>query len=640
MVVTERRNKSHYSPNCVWWQDFIKELPRVGTFRSFPTTCEARPVSLAENGFVYIGQGDDDTVVCVFCWTEFRKWTKEDDISTTHSSACPTCPLFTGIKCENKPIHGGTREKLLQSGKQFFDRHIESIDSSRGGKTDVELLKESSQQGLHLNVSPSISGDCLQYFDSMKSGESMLGAVTKTDRPDKTKGEEPSKAEEPRQLCITSQNDIPEKIENKLIKGCAALKPHHKLNYGPAANERCALNHKSHPEIKGNIDWMEREFRIELRKILNGCCSDRSWENKFDKKLKYSENDAGNEIALSAEFSKNGSFPKVMTQIEVHYLLEFVPPKVVEGILWECLYIEQFRLVTFCKYPITGAQSALVLAANGFVYIGTEDDDAVLCCFCCRGKKNWLRNEDVSNTHTALSPNCSMVTGINCKNAPIVSRVNGNYSFDQLVEILQNKPGTTSTNSELPTANGACLENFTETPGRNQIKTSTTNSYVNLQETPAVSDRVLSLTASSPVVNCPQNDLAQSPFQQPQTMLASNCRNAEGGDPRPIPNETPDAADVERGDTTVTLPRHSHQLHHHMRAPLPDNNRHHVRLRLLSSDITISERSEGGELAVAPEVEPETDHAHVASDQETGFSGVLTVRIWDTPNSTITPTEG
>ncbi|XP_059147849.1 uncharacterized protein LOC131935471 [Physella acuta] len=182
------------------------------------------------------------------------------------------------------------------------------------------------------------------------------------------------------------------------------------------------------------------------------------------------ENCEGKKLTLFEELFSRSNFFKIKSQtiLDVYYQPGFVPPKVIEGILWECLNVEQFRLVTFCKYPITGAQSSLVLAANGFVYIGTGADDSVLCYFCCRGKKNWLRNENVSNTHTALSPNCSMVTGIDCKNVPIVSRVKGDYSFDQLVKILQNKNSSANANCDVHT--DSCKDLQPQFDSQNEVK--------------------------------------------------------------------------------------------------------------------------------------------------------------------------
>ncbi|KAH9510064.1 hypothetical protein Btru_043410 [Bulinus truncatus] len=94
-------------------------------------------------------------------------------------------------------------------------------------------------------------------------------------------------------------------------------------------------------------------------------------------------------------------------------------PTHINGILWKDFRHEIFRLGTFSIYPYTAAKSAIVLAGNGFVYIGSGTDDTVMCYSCCGKKSIWLENENVTQIHGLMSPNCSMVTGRESDNVPI-----------------------------------------------------------------------------------------------------------------------------------------------------------------------------------------------------------------------------
>ncbi|KAK0042872.1 inhibitor of apoptosis [Biomphalaria pfeifferi] len=92
---------------------------------------------------------------------------------------------------------------------------------------------------------------------------------------------------------------------------------------------------------------------------------------------------------------------------------------------------EIIRLRTYCNYPTNGTKSALVLAQNGFVYIGSGSDDKVTCYACQGTKVDWLESEVVTEVHSSMSPDCSMVTGVNSDNVPITR---GQKSFDELIQ--------------------------------------------------------------------------------------------------------------------------------------------------------------------------------------------------------------
>ncbi|KAK0042871.1 E3 ubiquitin-protein ligase XIAP [Biomphalaria pfeifferi] len=94
---------------------------------------------------------------------------------------------------------------------------------------------------------------------------------------------------------------------------------------------------------------------------------------------------------------------------------------------------EILRLRTYHEYPQCAFQFALLLARDGFVYIGTGSDDAVMCYYCHAIKKEWTESEDVTSVHKRLSPICPMANATECVNIPIAAGSNNN---DEILAIL------------------------------------------------------------------------------------------------------------------------------------------------------------------------------------------------------------
>ncbi|KAK6993541.1 inhibitor of apoptosis [Biomphalaria glabrata] len=105
-----------------------------------------------------------------------------------------------------------------------------------------------------------------------------------------------------------------------------------------------------------------------------------------------------------------------------------------QGTEWTYFKYEMLRLRTFITYPMNATQSSLVLAREGFVYVGSGSDDKVTCYSCCVSKNSWIEQEVVSEVHKTMSPSCAMVTGLNNDNIPIY--MNNALSFDLIMSKL------------------------------------------------------------------------------------------------------------------------------------------------------------------------------------------------------------
>ncbi|KAK6993419.1 baculoviral IAP repeat-containing protein 2-like isoform X1 [Biomphalaria glabrata] len=149
------------------------------------------------------------------------------------------------------------------------------------------------------------------------------------------------------------------------------------------------------------------------------------------------------------------------------YIVDKIPvhPSRVEGIPWSRLNDEKWRLYTFFKYPQNAAKSAILLATEGFVYLGsgTDLDDSVMCHFCYKVKNRWQPYDDIPEVHKQLSPDCSMVTQINCSNISLNTNLDCSL-FEQLnPKQSRNRPVDTRHN-EIETVEA--VENY-KNPGEN-----------------------------------------------------------------------------------------------------------------------------------------------------------------------------
>ncbi|CAL1545887.1 unnamed protein product [Lymnaea stagnalis] len=142
------------------------------------------------------------------------------------------------------------------------------------------------------------------------------------------------------------------------------------------------------------------------------------------------------EDSIMSELCHNRNF-RLRPQTHMVNLLELgreAPPSSVQGMEWASFKDERHRIRSFLNYPTRAAKSALVLAEDGFVYIGTgrNNDDTVTCYFCCVKIRDWHPSDNVSYVHGKRSSNCSMVTHVDCENIPLTSYADFNYIMDLL----------------------------------------------------------------------------------------------------------------------------------------------------------------------------------------------------------------
>ncbi|KAH9487781.1 hypothetical protein Btru_068741 [Bulinus truncatus] len=95
--------------------------------------------------------------------------------------------------------------------------------------------------------------------------------------------------------------------------------------------------------------------------------------------------------------------------------------KCIQDSLNQNLNKEKERILTFMKYPRDANMSALLLAANGFVYKGSGKDDTVQCFFCRKNKNILEWTDTLEQTH---KKSCEMRSTNNGKNEPLNVNMN------------------------------------------------------------------------------------------------------------------------------------------------------------------------------------------------------------------------
>nr|XP_022291030.1 E3 ubiquitin-protein ligase XIAP-like [Crassostrea virginica]XP_022291031.1 E3 ubiquitin-protein ligase XIAP-like [Crassostrea virginica] len=114
-------------------QDDLKK--RLATFKNYPKNAVKDKNELADNGFMYIGDGKNDTVQCAFCGAIFEQWEEGDDITSEHRKGSRTCKRIMELDRNN---FGGQ----LNGGQSLMDFILTTQNPSLEGR--VPVMKDPS----------------------------------------------------------------------------------------------------------------------------------------------------------------------------------------------------------------------------------------------------------------------------------------------------------------------------------------------------------------------------------------------------------------------------------------------------------------------------------------------------------------
>ena len=126
-----------------------EEKWRLRTFHKYPINAPKSRILLAKAGFIYIGEGFDDTVFCIFCGSIRRDWAEEEDIDETHRTLCQDCVMVTGT--------GGVNIPLSDPNNITFDEIVAAIRNIR----DISLDR-TYEPGTSINSTMYAPNTCQQ----------------------------------------------------------------------------------------------------------------------------------------------------------------------------------------------------------------------------------------------------------------------------------------------------------------------------------------------------------------------------------------------------------------------------------------------------------------------------------------------
>ncbi|KAI8745584.1 baculoviral IAP repeat-containing protein 2 isoform X1, partial [Biomphalaria glabrata] len=191
-------------------------------------------------------------------------------------------------------------------------------------------------------------------------------------------------------------------------------------------HDRCRQNHNQQIGMKAltTRNLIKYDERSDNKLKLDSFISKNSVNDKQRSKVP----------SLMDDLFSTKNFQLKPAVVQCYFLPQVIHPRELKGIAWTHFRYEKFRLQTFNNYPISAAKSALLLAREGFVYVGTGSVDMVTCYTCCISKNRWLEQEVVSEVHKSMSPSCAMVTGRGSDNVPIVA---GSANFEEILKALK-----------------------------------------------------------------------------------------------------------------------------------------------------------------------------------------------------------
>ncbi|KAI8742853.1 baculoviral IAP repeat-containing protein 3 [Biomphalaria glabrata] len=130
--------KSLLSKNCLDLKKRI-ELSRLSTFVAYPVTANKSAIDLAANGFVYVGNGTNDTVQCQFCNMQKENLQIDFDVRNIHILESPICPMVTGADCDNAPWSLQAPVSTISNGEIFVSNENGSHNKCLASLSSVTL---------------------------------------------------------------------------------------------------------------------------------------------------------------------------------------------------------------------------------------------------------------------------------------------------------------------------------------------------------------------------------------------------------------------------------------------------------------------------------------------------------------------
>uniref|UniRef100_A0A182YTP4 Uncharacterized protein n=1 Tax=Biomphalaria glabrata TaxID=6526 RepID=A0A182YTP4_BIOGL len=127
------------------WSVFANEIYRLSTFADYPQNSPKSASLLSAQGFVYIGNGVNDRVMCFYCGKEKENWRPEDVIQDVHRLLSPDCPQVLR-----------EMSNIVQALQSTFEDTINGLQINSSHHTENNLQANSSlstENTLQINFS-------------------------------------------------------------------------------------------------------------------------------------------------------------------------------------------------------------------------------------------------------------------------------------------------------------------------------------------------------------------------------------------------------------------------------------------------------------------------------------------------------
>ncbi|XP_059141214.1 uncharacterized protein LOC131929045 [Physella acuta] len=155
------------------WKEFERETMRVASFADYPVDSPISASILASLGFVYIGEGKSQKVICFFCSLVKEKWEPVENVEEVHKLNSPNCPIVVVMETNNTASSSLSREisdtaamfnNLGQNGNQpsYGAAPASSIGASAADMDVVDMITENNSRADSLGQGATGPADAAQ----------------------------------------------------------------------------------------------------------------------------------------------------------------------------------------------------------------------------------------------------------------------------------------------------------------------------------------------------------------------------------------------------------------------------------------------------------------------------------------------
>ncbi|KAH9505032.1 hypothetical protein Btru_061476 [Bulinus truncatus] len=365
------------------------ELMRLRTFINYPLDSLISSIILAREGFIFIGQGNNAEIKCVFCDVTITNLNHAADIKSVHARLSPSCPVVIGQNSSNITWSSETALNIQEpgnSGDQNFSgpfhgsKYIPGTDLTNDSNTSISATLENgrtaNKNNAHTadasasrNISPADSA-VLRHFSQATD----LGANSAVLRNNT--------------LAPSSRTDssVP---EIQTPQGLPADLPYIAQPISQSAHSSNSIFNQSRSTPQAAVAG--EAALIETDSIQTQTSA--SHMPNSNATLSHTI-----QTAINSSYSSGGPGP---TYSELGIITE--RPKRPEYAL------KQKRRETFTNWPRDHHLSEDELAEAGFYYAGYGD--CARCFYCGGGLRNWEDEDDVWIEHARWFPRCAYIRG-------------------------------------------------------------------------------------------------------------------------------------------------------------------------------------------------------------------------------------